>query len=56
MLVIICGGGRTASQLARILVSEKHQVRLVEHRPEILSRIHKELPTEAIFEGNPLDP
>lgn len=56
MLVIICGGGRTASQLARILVSEKHQVRLVEHRPEILTRIHKELPTEAIFEGNPLDP
>jgi trk system potassium uptake protein TrkA len=30
-------------------------VRVVEHRPEILARIHKELPTESIVTGNPLD-
>jgi trk system potassium uptake protein TrkA len=27
----------------------------VEYRPEILARIHKELPTESIVSGNPLD-
>ncbi|MHB0924603.1 MAG: potassium channel family protein [Bellilinea sp.] len=56
MFVIITGGGRTGAQLARILVSENHQVRLIESRPEILEHIHRELPTEVIFEGNPIDP
>jgi trk system potassium uptake protein TrkA len=29
---------------------------LIEHRPEVLSRIHRELPTEVIYEGYPTDP
>lgn len=56
MFVIITGGGRTGAQLARILVEENHKVRLIESRPEILEHIHRELPTEVIFEGNPIDP
>lgn len=56
MFVIITGGGRTGAQLARILVSQNHKVRLIENRPEILDHIHRELPTEVIFEGNPIDP
>lgn len=56
MFVIITGGGRTGAQLARILVSQNHQVRLVESRPEILEHLHRELPTEVIYEGNPIDP
>ena len=56
MFVVIAGGGRTGAQLAHYLINENHKVHLVENRKEVLSRIHKELPTEIIFEGNPLDP
>ena len=33
-----------------------HDVRVVESRSEILARIHRELPTETIYEGNTTDP
>ena len=56
MFVIIAGGGRTGAQLARILIAQGHQVHLVENRPEILARLHKELPTESLIEGRPIDP
>lgn len=56
MFVVIAGGGRTGAQLARYLLDEGHRVHLVENRKEVLARIHKELPTEVIFTGNPMDP
>lgn len=56
MFVVIAGGGRTGAQLAHYLINENHKVHIIENRKEVLSRIHKELPTEIIFEGNPLDP
>lgn len=56
MFVIIAGGGRTGAQLARILIAENHQVRLIDNRQTILEHIHRELPTEVIYEGNPIDP
>ena len=56
MFVLIAGGGRTGAQLATFLVAQKHEVRLLEHRREILSHIHRELPTEIIYEGNATDP
>jgi len=56
MYVVIAGGGPTAAQLAASLISENHRVCLIEHRRELLSRIHRELPTEVIYEGHPLDP
>jgi trk system potassium uptake protein TrkA len=56
MFVLIAGGGRTASQLATCLLAEKHKVRVVEHRLQILSHLHRELPTEVIYEGNVTDP
>jgi len=56
MFVIIAGGGRTGAHLARILTGENHTVRLVENRREILEHIHRELPTEVIISGNPIDP
>ncbi|MCX6054038.1 MAG: NAD-binding protein [Chloroflexi bacterium] len=55
MFVIIAGGGRTGAQLARALIAGNHKVHVIEHRKEVLSRIHKELPTEVIFPGNALD-
>jgi trk system potassium uptake protein len=54
MYVIIASGGRTGAQLAHMLISMEHDVRVVEDRPDVLSRIHRELPTEAIVEGDPL--
>lgn len=55
MLVIIAGGGRTGTQLASLLVAQHHQVHLIEFRQEVLARIHRELPTESVYEGHPLD-
>ncbi len=55
MFVVIAGGGRTGAQLANLLISQDHEVRVVENRPDVLERIHHELPTEAIIEGDPLE-
>lgn len=55
MFVVIAGGGRTGAQLANLLVSQDHEVRVVDNRREVLERIHHELPTEAIIEGDPLE-
>jgi trk system potassium uptake protein TrkA len=52
MFVFIAGGGRTGTQLAQMLVKQNHQVLVVEHRRDVLSRVHRELPTELIYEGN----
>jgi trk system potassium uptake protein TrkA len=56
MFVVIAGGGRTGVHLARLLLKQNHEVRVIENRREVLSQIHHELPTETIFEGNPVDP
>lgn len=55
MHVVIAGGGRTGSQLAKILLAENHTVGLIESRKEVVSRIHRELPTEVIHEGSVVD-
>lgn len=56
MFVLIAGGGRTGTQLATLLIAQNHEVHLVEHRRDVLARLHRELPTEAIYEGYPTDP
>jgi trk system potassium uptake protein TrkA len=56
MLILIIGGGRTGTELALLLMEQRHTVRLIEWRREVLSRLHHELPTEVIFHGNPSDP
>jgi len=56
MFVLIGGGGRTGSQLALHLLSQGHKVHIVEDRKDVLAHLHREIPTEAIFEGNPADP
>jgi len=55
MYVVIAGGGRTGAQLADLLISQDHEVRVVDNRRDVLERIHRELPTEAIIEGDPLE-
>lgn len=56
MIVIIVGGGRTGASLARLLMAQNHDVRIIENRKTVLSRIHKELPTETIIEGSFTNP
>jgi trk system potassium uptake protein TrkA len=56
MLILIGGGGRTGTQLATLLLAQNHEVHLVEHRRDVLARLHRELPTESIYEGYPTDP
>jgi trk system potassium uptake protein TrkA len=55
MYVIIASGGRTGAQLAHMLIGMEHEVRVIENRPDVLSRIHRELPTETIVEGDPME-
>src|SRR5512140_3556300 len=56
MFVLIAGGGRTGARLANLLLNEGYKVRMVENRVPLLSRLHQELATEVIYEGNPIDP
>jgi trk system potassium uptake protein TrkA len=56
MFVLIAGGGRTGARLANLLINQNYKVRLIENRRELLSLLHQELPTEVIYEGDPVDP
>jgi len=56
MFVVIAGGGRTGARLANLLINENYKVRLIENRHNLLARLHQELPTEVIYEGNPVEP
>jgi len=56
MFVIIAGGGRTAVRLATLLIDQGHDVHVIEDQREVLAHLHHELPTEAIYEGRPIDP
>jgi trk system potassium uptake protein TrkA len=55
MKVLIAGGEPAGSQLAALLLEQNHKVTVVEHRPVVLSHLHQELPTEAIYEDNATD-
>ncbi len=56
MFVVVAGGGRTGAQLSSLLVAQGHRVHLVESRRDVLQRIHRELPTEVIYEGCATEP
>ncbi len=52
MFVIIVGGGKIGSNVAELLLKEKHRVTVVEHRPDIIERLKEELPPECILAGD----
>ena len=56
MYVIIVGGGRTGAQLARTLLAEGHQIVLIEERPQIIERLHQELPQNTVIQGDGSSP
>ena len=53
--VLIVGGGKTGAHLAVLLVEDGHRVKIIESRRDVLAKLHKELPTEAIVEGDGTD-
>jgi trk system potassium uptake protein TrkA len=56
MFCVVVGGGRVGATLATMLIEQKHEVRIIEQRREIIRFLHHELPTEVIFEGSATDP
>jgi trk system potassium uptake protein TrkA len=55
MFVLIIGGGRNGTELAHLLLEQNHKIRVIEHRTDVLSVLHHELPTEVIYQGDPTD-
>ncbi len=56
MKVIIVGGGQVGSYLASLLLSNGHDVSVIEHRENVFYKLEEELPKEAVILGNGSDP
>jgi trk system potassium uptake protein TrkA len=56
MFVIIVGGGKTGANLAIQLIQGGHRVIVIEDRPEVLERLRKEIPPEAVVAGDGSSP
>lgn len=55
MNVLVAGGDPTGAQLASLLLEQKHEVCLVEHRRKVVAQLHLQLPTEVIYEDRATD-
>ena len=56
MRVMIVGGGKVGTYLANYLLSENHEVKLIELRKEEQQRILTDVPLSALVIGNGTDP
>jgi trk system potassium uptake protein len=56
MYVIIVGGGNTGAHLAKILHEDGHTIRVIDERPNILQKLHREIPAETIIAGDGSSP
>lgn len=56
MKVIIIGGGQVGSYLASLLLSNGHEIKIIEHRESIYNKLEKELPHDSLILGNGSDP
>lgn len=56
MLAIIVGGGQVGAYLARLLLAEQHQVKIVERRRERVAVLQQLLPPELVVGGSGSDP
>ena len=56
MKVIIIGGGQVGSYLASLLLSNGHDIKVIEYREQVFNKLEKELPHEVLLFGNGSDP
>lgn len=56
MNVLIVGGGKVGSHLAKLLLAGQHQVTLIEQRAEVVARLAKEVPARILRQGSGADP
>ena len=56
MYVIIVGGGQIGSHLARLLLAEGHEIKVIDYRPGVLAYLYAELPAACILEGDGSSP
>ena len=56
MYVIIVGGGKVGSHLARLLLAEGHEIKVIDQRPEVLALLRAELPPACVYEGEGSSP
>ncbi len=56
MFVIVVGGGKTGSHLARELLAQGYQVKVIEDRPHVVARLRVELPESALHDGDGSSP
>jgi len=56
MDVIIVGGGKVGAYLANLLLSSGERVKVIEECQENIPALQRELPMEAILQGNGADP
>jgi trk system potassium uptake protein TrkA len=56
MKVIIIGGGQVGAYLASLLLSNGHEIRVIENREVVFGRLEKELPQNMLVFGNGSDP
>src|SRR5512134_413397 len=56
MQVIVVGGGKTGSHLAKLLLAGGHRALVIDDRPEVVEKLGRELPAEAVTPGDGADP
>jgi len=56
MKVIIVGGGKVGTQLALLLLAERHQVKVIEMKIREVHHLHGDLPAGSVIPGSGTDP
>jgi trk system potassium uptake protein len=56
MKVIIVGGGKVGTHLASLLLTERHQVKVIETRVREVRHLHDDLPPGSVIPGSGTDP
>lgn len=56
MKVIIIGGGQVGAYIANLLLKNNCSVKVIENREDVLAKLKKDLPLDAIVFGNGTDP
>jgi trk system potassium uptake protein len=54
--VVVVGGGKVGSNLASLLIAEGQEVKVIDHRPDVIARLKQELPDGSVVEGDGSSP